>query len=265
MGKNKESVSLLSIIKCVLNDRGIADTESYDADIKALQRKFNKLIEKLGCNNDVLKPNGKNFEFQKSEILLLKVLLTQLYYEDTALSDFVNNSKYFSVKDINKLIQSLLDEADRAGVDEPEREQLALFLAKIFFISPLRSVEKCHLLINVLASHLQELPSSRQTVYLHKIERLLDKEFSLRVAESAIEIWSIANSIELSKEFDNNDIGCQDYDGFDPEIRYEYIQRDRAVLERIREDDALRQYIETTFKKKAEDIFNYAALEINPK
>lgn len=29
MGKNKESVSLLSIIKCVLSDCGVANAESY--------------------------------------------------------------------------------------------------------------------------------------------------------------------------------------------------------------------------------------------
>lgn len=213
----------------------------------------------------MLKPNGKNFDFQKSEIPFLKVLLTQLYYEGTALSAFVNDNKNFSVEDVNKLIQSLLDEADRAGADEPELVQMALFLYNIFLASPLRSVKKCHLLIDVLASNLQELPSSRQAEYLCKIEHVLSKEVALRIAESAISTAELAEIIEASKEFYKDDIGYQGYDGHDPEIQYEYIQRDRAVLERIQEDDALRQYIEATFKKKAEDIFNYAALEINPK
>ena len=36
----------------------------------------------------------------------------------------------------------------------------------------------------------------------------------------------------------------------------------KRVLEAIQEDEDLRQYIEKKFRKQAEDIFNYAALDI---
>ena len=46
---------------------------------------------------------------------------------------------------------------------------------------------------------------------------------------------------------------------YDLEKSEEYIERDCAILKRIQEDDALRQYIETSLGKKAEEIFNCAA------
>ena len=132
---------------------------------------------------------------------------------------------------------------------------------RIFLCAPLYISENCHTLIDYLVINLQDLPSTHQAVYLKKIEHLLRKEFALRLAESAMNILDISNIIEESKELGEDDIGIQSYSEFDPEIRSEYIQRDREVLKRIQEDDDLRHYIEGKIGKKAEEIFNYAAFD----
>lgn len=81
------------------------------------------------------------------------------------------------------------------------------------------------------------------------------------MAESAINIITAAEIIELSKEECGDEISIQNYEMYDPEIKYEYQQRDKQILEAIQGDDYLRRYIEDTLGKKAEDIFNVAAKE----
>lgn len=266
MSSTKKGVSLSSIIKTVIKEYGIYAPKEGDNEIalrEDLYRKFKKLIEKLGCDINVLKPNGKHFEFKEAAVPALKVILSQIIRDEGIISDYVNDrNDDFSVDKVHELIQELIFEAEKTGMDEDELIETATFLCSIFSVSPLRFKENCHRLIDVLALKLQDLPSSNQAVYLNKIELLLRKEVALRLLELAINTEKIAEIIEFSKELYGDDIGCQNYSAYDPEIRCEYINRDREALKNIQEDDALRQYIETTIGKKAEDIFNYTALEI---
>lgn len=118
-------------------------------------------------------------------------------------------------------------------------------------------------MIDIIAVNLNEIPVDRQGFYLGKIEHILKKEFALRIAESTIEMIQLAEKIEISKKENKNDIGIQNYYyERDPEIRFHYMQRDKRVLEAIQEDDDLRQYIEKKFEKRAEEIFNYAVLDM---
>lgn len=203
-------------------------------------------------------------EFEEPEIPFMKVLISQLYDGRGLIGEFANDgnrNRSFSSKDVRELIQSLIDEAEKTGMSENELKQMAQFLCSIFLESPLRSIENCHVLIDTLATCLQDLTSAQQSRYLRKVEHILQKECFLRSAESIIAIKELAELVEISKALTNDNIGLQDYYEQDPEIRFEYIQRDQCVLKKIQEDDELRQYIENTFQKKAEDIFNYASLE----
>lgn len=103
---------------------------------------------------------------------------------------------------------------------------------------------------------MQDLTTDKQSLYLKRVECLLKKECSLRISESIIAISDIAALVT-----GENDSDIPAYNGFPPEIRFEYIQRDKYVLERIQEDDDLRQYIGKVFQKKAEEIFDYTILE----
>lgn len=263
MDSTEEKVSLRHVIKSVLKEKKLTNTFYEDSNIRALQRKFKKLIEKLGCDSDVLKPKGNHFEFKQSEVPFIKVILLQLHNEEGMISDFVNDeNKKYSYEKVHGFIQLLLDEAEKDGMTEIELKKMAVFLSNIFLASPLRSIESCHRLIDALAANLHDLTSTQQADYLIKIEHLLKKEVSLRIAESAIQTKEIAKIIEFSKELVEDDIGYQNYYGNESEVMYEYTKRDREILKKIQEDDALRKYIENTMGKKAEDIFNYAALEI---
>lgn len=260
-------VTLKEIIESIFSD---VDTDNltegeynqYDDDrekyTRKLYRKFERLLERLGSDKEILKAGGRTMEFNEAEVPFMKVLLTQLLDNESIIAKFTNDataSKKFSSSDIHDLIQSLIDEADKAGMSERELIDLAKFLESIFLCSHLRSIERCHMLIDGLALNLQDLPSSVQAAYLGKVEHILDKEYALRIAESAFRIRDLAELVS-SNEFD-----VQFYYEHDPEIRFEYMQRDREVLERIQEDDDLRKYIEKVFQRKAEEIFNYVELQ----
>lgn len=261
----QEKVTLKDIIENVLiNDSGIKP-EKYnkyqdfiDSRTRQLYRKFERLIERLGSNKEILKAGGRTMEFDEAEVPFMKVLLTQLRDNKGIIAEFTNDdstNRKFSSKDIHDLIQSLIDEADKSGMNKEELIHLASFLEGIFLCSPLRSIEHCHMLIDGLALTLQYLPSNMQAMYLGKIEHILEKEYALRVVESTLFIRDLAELV-------TSDVSdTQPYYEYDPEIRFEYMQRDRAVLERIQEDKDLRKYLEKVFKRKPEEIFNYVTLE----
>lgn len=198
----------------------------------------------------------------------MKVLISQLYDDRGLIAEFTNErnrNKLFSSREVHELIQSLINEADKTEMSENELMLMAQFFCNIFLASPLRSIENCHALIDTLASCLQDLTSAQQARYLGKVEHILQKECFVRSAESIIAMKELAELIEVSKMLADDNIGIQSYSEHDPEIRFEYIQRDKHVLEKIQEDDDLRQYIEKTFKRKAEEIFNYASLDYQSK
>lgn len=257
-------VTLKAIIENVLtNDSGIC-AEKYakyesllESRARQLYRKFERLLERLGSDKEILKAGGRTMEFNEAEVPFMKVLLTQLRDDNGVIAEFTNDAganKKFSSEDIHDLIQSLIDEADKTGMSKSELIDLARFLESIFLCSHLRSIERCHRLIDGLALNLQDLPSSMQATYLGKVEHILDKEYALRIAESTFNIRDLAELIS------SDDSDVQAYYEHDPEIRFEYMQRDQAVLERIQEDEDLRKYIEKIFQKKAEEIFNYVEL-----
>lgn len=259
-------VTLIRIIEAVLIDKGVNISDNKDdlveSNVRRLRRAFDRLIDRLGGDKEILKAGG-SFEFHESEVSFMKVLIGQLYDDRGLIAKFANernkNTKFLS-SDVHALIQALLDEADKDGANQEELKQMTHFFSSIFLYSPLRSVQCCHELIDMLAMNLQDLPTSDQSIYLGKVEHILKKEFALRVAESTLHNLNLAGMIDLSNEITSDDTSAKFYYERDPEIRFEYIQRDKRVLEKIQEDDDLRRYIEKKLGKKAEEIFNYASL-----
>ncbi len=265
--ESPKRISLEEIIKKVLDDKKIKYEISIDSNVRNLRRAFERLLKRLGSDIERYKHNGV-IEFAEEETPFMKSLLSQLYDNKGIIADFVNGGKKgkrFSSKEVREFLDILTKEIDKAESDvkKEELEDVAEFFSEIFLWSPLRSIENCHGLIDSFASCLQDLPVDSQGYYLGTIEHILKKEFSLRYTEATIEMKELAEKIEQSKGIYNDDIGIQRYYGIqDPRIRFHYMQRDKRVLETIQEDADLRQYIEKKFGKKAEEIFNYAMLDM---
>lgn len=262
MDSQRKKVSLLSIIKSFLGEV-LGDNDSINVSIRALQRQFNALIEKFGCSVDMLKANGRTFEFNESEIPFLRVIISQLYYKKGVIFEIVNSDKeYYTSKQIHELIQNIIDEGEKIGLEEADLQNMVEFFDGIFGYSILRVIENCHEIIDYYIVNLKDLTYTQQFYCLLDLENALKKDFAARLVQMAINAKDIAEIIESSKEPPDDNIGCQDYQGLfncEPEISNEYVARDRDLLKKIQEDDALRLYIETRIGKKAEDIFNYAA------
>lgn len=265
-GEVEKSVSLEDIIKRVLDDKGI-DVITYESNVRALRRAFIRLFERLGSDLEIYKYNGV-IAFTELEVPFMKSLLFQLYDNKGIIADFVNGgkkNKKFSSEDVRKFLELLDEEMAKTESEEnkKELEMMRVFFSNLFLYSPLRSVEDCHKLIDTLAMNLEEIPVDRQSFYLGKIEHILKKEVALRIAESTMEKTRIATRMEITKEENNDDNGKEHfYYESDPEIRFHYKQRDKRVLEAIQKDADLRSYIEKKFGKKAEEIFNYAMLDM---
>lgn len=263
----KKRISLEDAIKKVLDDKKIEYVKTNDSNVRCLRRAFERLLKRLGSDIERYKHNGV-IEFAEEEMPFMKSLLSQLYDNKGIIADFVNGgkkSKRFSSKEVREFLDILTEEIEKAESDvkKNELEDMGKFFSEIFLWSPLRSVEDCHGLIDSIASCLQDLPIDSQGYYLGTMEHILEKEFRLRYTEAAIEMKKLAEEIEQSKDMYNDDIGIQRYYGIqDPQIRFHYMKRDKRVLATIQEDADLRQYIEKKFGKKAEEIFNYAMLDM---
>lgn len=259
----KKKITLRTIIESVLEDKNVKDdSNTYEANIKNLNRAFNRLIEKLGNDKEILKRGQRYFEFEESEVPFIKVLLSQLYDNKGIIAEFTNErkrNKKFNSTEVNELIESLKDIASNEGMDENEINRMVDFFSTIFLMSPLRIVEYCHTLINALADTLQDLDYYEQAKYLLHVEHVLKKEYALRTAEFIFNTGELAHIVEEYRKKNGGDAHI--YSEYESELRFSYIQRDRCVLEAIQEDDDLREYIEKKFGKKAEDIFNYAVLD----
>lgn len=260
-----EKVSLSSIIDAVLeNDPNPDALVKMDDNKRNLYRKFEKLIEKLGAEKNIVKKDNR-YVFNEADVPIIKVVLKQLYTGNGPVADFVNKKTRNhrpSSKDVQDMIQSLLDEADQQGASEEELVEMMEFFSQIFLLSPSRSFEHCHKYIDALALNLSDLPSSAQAAFLLSVEEMLRREFWARCVQSAFYGKTIAELLACSIDDSNesNKISSP-YENYEPEIEYEYMERDRAILKEIQADEDLRTYIEKKAGKKAEVIFAHVVLD----
>lgn len=255
-----KKIPLQHIIEMVLKEKKIP---SDDSNIQNVRRRFYTLLESIGGNKEALKAGGRKVEFDELELPFIKVIIRQLYDRKGLIANLLDEKSDISSIDIRNLIQSIIDEENRSGASEDELVQLGLFLQKLFNCWQLYSLENCHTIINALYANMSEMTCELQTLYMSKVEHILKKEYKLRMVELAYGVRDISQIIEFSKNEKGNEIGIQSYTEYDPEIRKEYIERDRHVLKAIQDDDDLRDYIEKKIGKKAEEIFNYADLSEN--
>ena len=245
-----QKVSLQKIIDVVLEEKGMRDYVGYDSIVRSVRRGFDKLLESLGGSKEELKDDGRKISFDESDVPFMKVIIEQLYEKKGMMANFLDEGSNVSSTDVRDLIMSIIEEESERGVTEDEISDLALFLLKNFSYWSLSSMENCHYFIDVLAANLHDLTSAEKALYFCKVEHIIKKEVALRIAESTIEVYNIC------KDNVDNTVYCET----DPEIRFEYIQRDKAILAKIEEDNDLRYYIEKKLGKKAEEIFKYANL-----
>lgn len=169
----KNKITLKTIIESVLEDKNVKDdSNTYEANIKYLNRAFTRLIEKLGNDKETLKRGERYFEFEESEVPFMKVLLSQLYDNKGIIAEFTNErkrNKKFSSIEVYEFIESLKDIADSEGLDENDIERMVEFFSKIFLLSPLCIVENCHMSIDSLAATLQDLDYYEQAKYLLRV------------------------------------------------------------------------------------------------
>lgn len=253
-----KKIPLQHIIEAVLEEKKLS---TDDSNVQYLRRGFYSLLENLGGSKKTLRAGGRKYEFEESEVSFIKVIIRQIHDRKGLIAAFLSEKSEIDSVDVRDLINSILDEARKDGANEYEIVQFALLLQKLFNCQQLYSLENCHSIINALYANMSEIPGSLQALYMSKVEHILKKEYKLRTVEIAQGILDISQIIELSKQEYGDGIGGQCYVEYDPEIRNEYIQRDKCVLKAIQEDEDLRNYIEKKIGKKAEEIFDYARLD----
>lgn len=259
----KDEITLGSIISEILKELGQDDQQSVDSLSVAMRRGFSKFLKMIGGDVELLKNDKKRIEFTKEEKPVIKKILFEVYQKQGIIFDYMNKYKKnetMSARELQEFIQEVIDEADRANFAEVELEGICEFLATVLRYPQKYIIERCHDWIDGLAVNLSDLTYNQQIAYLSDIDKKLKNEFVRRAVESVINIDNIAETLELAKSLYGEE-EVQTYCGYDPEVSYEYMQRDKEILDRIKYDDDLRQYIEKKLGKKAEEIFAYAALD----
>jgi len=252
--------SLEKIIKSVLVEKGIDSTDV--TTIRSIRRGFEKLLETLGGNKDTIKGGSRTISFDESEIPFMKTVLGQIYDRKGVIDKLLDKTSKITIEDVWTFIQQVIDDEEAKGASDDELANLSDFLTDMFSYAPLYFAQRCHTLIDMLAINTKDLLSHEQAIHFLRIQSVLKKEITHRIAESAIRHSANAEGIELSKANFNDDVGCQGYLELEPSVRKEYIKRDKNMLAIIQDDDDLREYVEKKFGKKAEEIFNYATKDV---
>jgi hypothetical protein len=245
-------ISLAKIISSVLDEKGL---NVIDSETKSLERQFYRLLTKLGGNKDELKNAGGNFAFGKMEIPFFKIIIKSLYNRDGIISKLITDKEEISSSDIYVFITELLEEAEKSKMDEKEVADLLIFLIDLFPLAYTYYYEQCLLYIDMLDKNIQELPSTYKAAYMAKLADTIKKGVSLHIAESAIDILTMANDIIILRQNceDNSDNESDRHSGASKSCIY--TQSDKLLIKKIIEDDALRQYLKNKTGLYPEQIF----------
>lgn len=254
-----DTVSLQHLIEEVLQDfYADKNTAADPSNVRNLRRAFERFIEALGGDPAILKDDSGRYKFEQDEVRYVKFILAQLNRKHEVFDILIKDhqrKKAFSSEKVNDLIKTLFAEAEQNQESCEELEELAKLCCKVFLFSPMRSLEKCHAAIDALWSTVQDLTYDEQSAYLANVAKYLELEIRHSIVESAI---NISDTARLAVYFTPD--GFSPYEDLPSDIQYDYLQRDRNILARIQQDEGLRYYIESTFNKKAEDIFGYTAI-----
>lgn len=247
--------SLESIIKEMLREHNVEN----EANIRKYRRAFNSLIEKLGGDIEVLKKGKRTISFDETEIGFIKFIFNQLYrLDDSILNDFIDDNNEFSSQKVHEFLELLISDSSQSDLNVNEKRQLVEFFSDIFLLSDKRLIDECHSMIDKIAQQSLMFKRQERLFLLSHLHEYLKRYIFFILEEGTIEIEETAESIETLKNRKNQS-DCL-YDFLPPILRCEYINRDEYILERIQEDDDLREYIEKKIGKKAEEAFSYTAL-----
>lgn len=140
--EDKEEYTLKEIIESVLDDHNMEYANENDPNVRALQRAFDKLINKLGHDKEIHKHGGRQIIFFKSEVPYIKGIIAGLYENKGLYAELIDNrKKEDTVRQIHSFVESLLDEAKKDGMQEYQLIQMALFLDSILLNAQLQSPE----------------------------------------------------------------------------------------------------------------------------
>ena len=245
--------SLYKIVAQLLSEGNYAISE------RTLQRRFQKLIAIGGGNAQALKDRNGYIYFEEEEVPFVKHILKQLAENSGLASQFIDKTRgddYVGAEQVHDFIQDYLDNLANQGVEENELVANMDFLCMLFLVPVHLMREHCHQLIDGIFLNLRAYTYTQQALIMKRLENKLKKEFADILVKSCFMVGELADIIQESKELCGDGIGMQDYG--DDEIAMEYQERDRRALEMIRDDPALRMYVEKKVGAKAEEIFNLA-------
>lgn len=254
-----KKIALHNIIKEVLEEK--KELIEYHGDIehfaRTIRNRFFNFVERIGGNKEVLR-TGVKYLFHEEDMPFMKVLLRQIRDEEGVFYEFTKKNREFSYREVHALIQAVLEEGDRLGWSEEDLKRMQNFLTIIFAYSPERSIARMRELVDSLSSIFKGFTLTEQSIELQKLQNKMQADVVVALVESALNSADVAELLYFARED-----GCIDMEMDSPylgepfEIKLEYETRDREILQKIRGDPDLKQYLEKKLGTDVEAIFSH--------
>lgn len=252
----------------IIAKNGSLDEENKEENItRNLSRYFDTFLKSIGIISDYIKNQKRQYEITEENAPFVKSILISMHFSDD-IPKFIriNKDEHGLIKTdkFHDYVQLLIDEIDKNGdFTEEKMQNFVLGISNIYRAFPLSIIDSCHVLLDNIKNTFASLTFNQQFEYSYTLYNILKSEFARRFVNQAIDISIIAEMLEINMDQYNKEevLTYTECDYLPDELRLKYVVRDSQIMALIQEDALLREYIEKSLGKKAEEIFCYASNE----
>ncbi|MGN0650039.1 MAG: hypothetical protein ACI4KM_06350 [Oscillospiraceae bacterium] len=247
-------------LKEIIATRGLMDEENISRN---LSRYFDTFLKSIGIISDYIKNQKRQYEITEENAPFVKSLLISMYLSDN-IAKFIRMNKndhgIIKTDKFHDYVQLLIDEIDKKGdFTEEQIKNFVSGISNIYRAFPLSIIDSCHVLLDNIKNTFASLTFNQQFEYSYTLYNILKSEFAHRFVNQAIDIRMISEILDNNMDQYNKEdvLKYTECDYLSDELRLEYVERDSHIIALIQEDVLLREYIEKSLGKKAEEIFCY--------
>ena len=230
---------------------------NVESIVKRLLRQFTKFIEIMGGKVEELKNGQGRMFFEDDEARFLKIVLLQLEKKEGVVYDIMKRKEPAgSIEEVHDLIQMMLDAMSEDGITDEEAQALVNWLDRLFQFSFWVTIGNCHRLVDGVALNLLPQPYTHSMIHIQRFYSTLKKSFAETTVYAAMMLGElgefIRNAMELAETDDPSDLYGKEEDA----VKSEYRQRDTNVVEFLKANPEIRQYVEKRMGATVEEVWN---------
>lgn len=223
---------------------------------KRLHRHFVQMIANCGGCIDDMKEGNANISFKDEEKDFIQLILEQLAKEEGLPHKIWQEREgVFGIDEIHQFIQDDIDYLERQGYDEATIRGVVQELDILFQLSVRVKLQRCHELLDCYALNLRPYLYTYQHHFMDEMMQELTRRMATATVEAAIYCSDLGSFIKDAMELSGADKVEELYGPDDDAVKDEYMQRDQAAIQFLRENPEFKALVEKRAGATIEEIW----------